>query len=125
MLSYRSNNVLSFSEAAERLMARSVPPAVLDMPPEPASPEPEEAAERPKQVRRRPVYRERQAGYDGAAVIVVLADGNPKRPKSRPHAFFNMYSPGITVAQYRVAVGSRADDCIKWDIQHGFIKLVL
>jgi hypothetical protein len=59
-----------------------------------------------------------------AAVIKVLVS-NPKREGSKAHARFALYRTGMTVAEYRAAVGdatnARAD--LAWDQKHGFIRI--
>jgi hypothetical protein len=59
-----------------------------------------------------------------AAVIKVLVS-NPKREGSKAHARFALYRTGMTVAEYRAAVGdatnARAD--LAWDVRHKFITI--
>ena len=66
-----------------------------------------------------------------ARTITVLAAANPKKPGSRSHARFALYTTGQSVAAYQaacVALGQphakrNATADLTWDAQHGFIKL--
>lgn len=58
-------------------------------------------------------------------VITVLTEGNPKRKNSKSAKRFALYTDGITVAEYKIAVGesSRALADIRWDEDHGYIEV--
>ena len=55
------------------------------------------------------------------AVIKVIVEKNPKRPGSAAHARFDLYKPGMTVAQFLLSGGWRAD--LVWDAKQGFIEV--
>ncbi len=54
-------------------------------------------------------------------VIKVLAEKNPKRPTSAAGKRFDLYEPGMTVAEFLKAGGWRAD--IRWDAKQKFIEV--
>lgn len=47
---------------------------------------------------------------------------NPKRPTSAAGKRFDLYKPGMTVAEFLKAGGWRAD--INWDLKQRFIEVV-
>ena len=53
--------------------------------------------------------------------IKVLVKKNPKRPGGAAHALFDLYKPGMTVAEFLKAGGWRAD--IRWDTKQKFIEV--
>lgn len=61
------------------------------------------------------------AKHSDDATIVVLVTKNPKREGTACHGRFALYVPGMTVADYLVAGGTRAD--LRWDESQGFIRI--
>jgi hypothetical protein len=61
-------------------------------------------------------------GGHPAKLAKTGAECNPKRPETKCFEWFTWYRTGMTVAEY-YAKGGRADH-IRWDAQHGFIRLV-
>ena len=55
------------------------------------------------------------------AVIKVLVEKNPKRATSAAGKRFDLYKPGMTVAQFLLSGGWRAD--LVWDAKQGFIEV--
>jgi hypothetical protein len=71
----------------------------------------------------------RPVRYPDNWIIRPLVE-NPKRPGSRAHEVFKLYSDGITVAQFcRAAIRLGLDRKtarahLSWDVKHDFIKVL-
>jgi hypothetical protein len=63
--------------------------------------------------------RGRAPNIDGSAKIKVLVKENPKRAAAAER--FALYKNGMTVDEYLVAGGKRAD--VNWDVAQGFIEV--
>ncbi len=58
--------------------------------------------------------------------ITLVAKSNPKRPGTKCHAWFDLYSTGMTVAEYHALIqplGGNGAAAVKWDAERGFITL--
>jgi hypothetical protein len=62
------------------------------------------------------------AAYSPAQVITAVAP-NPKKPGTEAHRLYALYVPGMSVAAYVKAAGTRGATCIRWDLARGFITL--
>jgi len=54
-------------------------------------------------------------------VIRIVATENPKKPGSKSHARFEAYQDGMTVQEFCLRGGTRAD--VKWDAARGYIRI--
>lgn len=70
------------------------------------------------------------APFADNAKITLVAKENPKRTGTKAHKLFSIYKPGMTVAQYSVAVLAlkgvrprRARSSLRYDVRHGYVKV--
>jgi hypothetical protein len=57
--------------------------------------------------------------------IAVLADENPRRPRTRAHKVFGLYRTGMTLEKFYQRgkrLGAGPHD-VRWDLQHGHIEV--
>ena len=61
----------------------------------------------------------------GRETITVVANNNPKRMGTGAHTRFSQYKTGMTVDQYREAVGdpTKARRDLRWDSKRRHIRL--
>ena len=55
-------------------------------------------------------------------VIVLLVQGNPKRPWGAAYKRFDLYREGMTIGEFLEAGGTRGD--LWYDQDHGFIRVI-
>ncbi len=67
------------------------------------------------------VAKGRPSKFADGDVIRVCVAKNPKRPTSAAGQRFELYKPGMTVAEFLAAGGWRAD--LHWDLKQGFIEV--
>ena len=69
--------------------------------------------------------RRRRNTLPDAAIIRILADSNPKRSYGAAYRRSQQYRDGMTVGEYRQAVGyQKANDDLWYDLDHGFIRVI-
>ena len=69
--------------------------------------------------------RKRRKTLPGGAVIRMLVASNPKRSHGAAYRRFERYRNGMTVGEFRQAVGyQKANDDLWYDQDHGFIRVI-
>ena len=65
-----------------------------------------------------------EVNYANAQIATVLGQ-SPKKPGSKARAVWDLYRPGLSVADLvkAAADGGYAKACVIWDVRHGFITL--
>ena len=64
----------------------------------------------------------RRAPLSKDQVIVLLVQGNPKRPWGAAYKRFDLYWESMTVGEFLEAGGTRGD--LWYDQDHGFIRVI-
>ena len=69
--------------------------------------------------------RKRRNTMPGGAVIRMLVVSNPKRSHGAAYGRFEQYRDGMTVGEFRQAVGYQKANADLWyDQDHGFIHVI-
>lgn len=69
--------------------------------------------------------RKRRNTLPDAAVIRMLVQGNPKWPHGAAYRRFERYRDGMTVGDFRQAVGyQKANDDLWYDQDRGFVRVI-